>query len=312
MAINTIVYVATDGKLDDLARKSISLASYLYAKEDPDIVIVSLDSQVPEEDSIFSSVRPLTRLRRFSISKKDLISKFPNVMTKKFLTTEGKMMSHWDHAESKNQHLAEFSDLAIFYFMIANPDQDFLYVDSDMIPIKPLFCEQSFVAAYDEGENKSLYINSSFLFVPKGFKDVKERWVASLENEILDKYHFRYGMPGPVAFDKFLNRPESLRGFKLDVLGKDLINPIHYAEMYSSACLSLDKNRPILLDIAHDGPFLNIPRSAITTALTHKSADEIEVLAGVTDSKGGNAFLISVMFYPKRVEGIEYYEKLKK
>lgn len=311
MGINKIVYVATDGKLDDLARKSISLTSYLYAKEDPTIYLVSLDTFVPSEDPIFTSVRKGTKLIRVTIKEEDLIGAFPNVMTKKFLTVENEMMSHWEHAKSKNQHLAEFSDLAVFFFMIRNPDMGFLYIDSDMFPMKPLFCEKSFVAAYDQGENESLYINSSLLYVPAGFEGVKKRWVASLEDEILEKYHFRYGMPGPVAFDKFLNRPEEMRGFKLDVLGKDLINPIHYAEMYKSACKSIDKGTPILLDIVHDGPYLNVPRSAITSALSHKNVNSIELLAGTMDSKGGSAMISSIMFGAKKVEGIEYYEKLK-
>lgn len=309
MSVKRIVFVATDGKLDELARTSIKLAVVRYGQDNPDIFLVSLDTKVPDSDPLFDEVS-LDKIKRITITEQDLISYFPNVMTKEFLSQDGEMISHWNHAKSKNQHLAEFSDLAIFYLMKNDPSMDFLYMDSDMLTMTPLRCEKSFVAAYDEGENGSLYINSSLLFVPQGFENVKMRWITMLENEILDKYHFRYGMPGPVAFDKFLNRPEDVRGFKLTKLQKDEVNPIHYREMYNSAVKAIEKDRPILIDIEHKGPLLNIPRSAVTTALTHEGALSLELLLGVTKN-GEGTLLTSINFFPKNIRGIEYYEKLK-
>jgi hypothetical protein len=309
MPINKIVFVATDGHLDELARLSIMTAAGKYAELNPKIFLVSLDTQVPDEDPILQSgLRD--RIVRVTITEETLKKQFPNVMTKKFLSPTGEMMSHWEHSKLMNQHLAEFSDLAIFSLMKSDPEIDFLYLDSDMITLHPMMAEKCFVAAYDEGENESLYINSSLLYVPKGQEKDKQRWISMMENEILEKYKFRYGMPGPVAFDKFLNRPDSLRGFKIYTLKKDEINAIHYAEMYKSASNAIANKKPLVIDIDHKGPLLNIPRSAVTSALTHLGAEELEVVLAIT-SNNEPEILTSVKFFPKEVKGIVYYEKLR-
>lgn len=309
MPINNLVFVATDGHLDELARRSILSAAMTYASGELKIFLVSLDCTVPKNDPIFSLV-PKNVLITVNITEDTLKSQFPNVMTKEFLSPSGEMISHWDNAKAHNQHLAEFSDLAIFSLMKSDPEVEFLYLDSDMISLLPIHAEKSFVVAYDEGDNGSLYINSSMIFVPKGFEKVKTRWIASLENEILDKYKFRYGMPGPVAFDKFLNRSEDLRGFKVDTISKDEINIIHYEDMYKATERALEKGNPVVIDVDHKGPLLNIPRSAISSALTHSGKDEVELALGVT--RNGNPLIIDfIKFLPKEIRGIEYYERLK-
>jgi hypothetical protein len=117
-------------------------------------------------------------------------------------------------------------------------------------------------------------------------------------------------MPGPVAFDKFLNRSEDLRGFKVDTISKDEINIIHYEDMYKATERALEKGNPVIIDVDHKGPLLNIPRSAISSALTHSGKDEVELALGVT--RNGNPLIIDfIKFLPKEIRGIEYYERLK-
>jgi hypothetical protein len=173
MPINKLVFVATDGHLDELARRSILSAAMTYASGELKIFLVSLDCTVPKEDPIFNLV-PKNALITINITEDTLKSQFPNVMTKEFLSPSGEMISHWDNAKAHNQHLAEFSDLAIFSLMKSDPEVEFLYLDSDMISLLPIHAEKSFVVAYDEGDNGSLYINSSMIFVPKGF--IKSHW----------------------------------------------------------------------------------------------------------------------------------------
>lgn len=306
MAVNKIVYAVSDGKLDDLARKSIAMALETYINEKPTILLYSYESDIPQEDEAFKLSPKIFNIR---LNRSDLEEVVPNVMNKKFDDGDGIPMSHWDRALTNNQYLANFSDLIVFYLMSKNAEDDFLYIDSDMLCLRPLFCEKSFVAAYDKGDNDSLYINASLIYVPKGFKAVKDRWITFLENEILDKYRFRYGLMGPIAFDKFLNKPKELRGFELDIIPFEAINPISFVEMYETTCKAIDKGNPVAIDIHHEGPLLNLPRSGVTTAITHKEAEGAEVLLGITSSIATH--FMDIKYFPKNITGIEYYEKLK-
>ncbi len=304
--VNKIVYAVSDGILDDLARKSIALALETYVNENPTILLYSYESNIDITDEVFSYGKKIFNIR---INRSDLEEVVPNTINKKFDDGEGIPMSHWDRALTNNQYLANFSDLIVYYLMAKNAEDDFLYIDSDMLCLKPLACEKSFVAAYDKGVNDSLYINASLLYVPKGFKNVKERWISFLENEILDKYRFNYGLMGPICFDKFLNRPKDIRGFELDVIPFDKINPISFTEMYEASCKAIDKGNPVAIDINHEGPLLNLPRSGVTTAITHKNAEGMEVLLGITNSMG--AKFMEIKYLPKNIRDIIYYENLK-
>jgi hypothetical protein len=305
--IKNLLYVVTDGILDDLARKSIIGASNIYHQSKPMITIATLNSDINPEDPLFSSIHKDSRINVLKLTEQDLIKVFPNLMQKRLVETELKTkVSHWENAKEKNQHLAEFSDLAIFYMMHVMPDLEFLYMDSDILPIMPMQSENSFVVAKDIGIGDKEYINSSFILVPKGYKDVKQRWISFLENEILNKYAGRYGTPGPTVFDKFLNKPEELLGFPLKVLESNVINKITFTEMHEAALKSIENDKPLLLDIDHNGPGLNIPRSAITSAITKKEVKELEVLLGLVTPQ--MAQVIDFKFYPKQVKGITYYD----
>lgn len=306
MAVNKIVYAVSDGKLDDLARKSIHMALETYVNEQPTVLLYSYESEIPKDDPVFLLSKKIANIR---LNRSDLEEVVPNIINEKFDDGSGVIESHWDRALSNNQYLANFSDLIVFYLMAKNAEEDFLYIDSDMLCLRPLHCEKSFVVAYDKGENDSLYINASLIYVPKGFQKVKERWISYLENEILQKYRFRYGMMGPIAFDKFLNKPKELRGFELDIIPYEAINPIAFTEMYTATCKAIDKGNPVAIDIHHEGPLLNLPRSGVTTAITHKNATGAEVLLGITSSVATH--FMDIQYLPKEVRGIEYYEKLK-
>lgn len=306
MSVNKIVFAVSDGILDDLARKSIAMALETYVNEDPTILLYSYESEINKEDDVFKFSKKIANIK---LTREDLAEVVPNIINKKFDDGSGEEMSHWDKALTNNQYLANFSDLIVYYLMIKNPEEDFLYIDSDMLCLRPLFCEKSFVVAQDKGDNDSLYINASLIYVPKGFKLIKERWVEFLETEILDKYRFRYGMMGPIAFDKWFNKPKELRGFELDILPFESINPISFVEMYEASCKAIDKGNPVAIDIHHEGPLLNLPRSGVTTAITHKNASGAEVLLGVTSSVATH--FMDIQYLPKEIRGIEYYEKLK-
>jgi len=305
--IKNLLYVVTDGILDDLARKSIIGASNIYHQAKPMITIATLNSDINPEDALFSSIHKDCRVNVLKLTEQDLIKVFPNLMQKRLVETDQKTkVSHWENAKEKNQHLAEFSDLAIFYMMHVMPDLEFLYMDSDILPIMPMQSEESFIVSKDVGVGNKEYINSSFIFVPKGYKDVKQRWISFLENEILNKYAGRYGTPGPTAFDKFLNKPKDLLGFPLKVLESNVINKLTFTQVHEAALIAIDKKVPLLFDIDHKGPGLNIPRSAITSAITKKGVNELEVLLGLVTPQ--SAQVLDFKFYPKQVKGITYYD----
>lgn len=314
--IKNLLYVVTDGILDDLARKAIIGASNIYKNNNPVIHIYSLNSIVPLSDPLFESVPDEVRINQVSLTEESLTKMFPNIMTKKLVQgskmVEGLNISHWDNAKKLNQHLAEFSDLAIFYFMNKFPNEEFLYMDTDILPMKPIPSGNNFIVAKDLGFDGKEYINSSFIYVPKGYTEIKERWITFLENDILESYAGRYGMPGPIAFDKFLGRDSDLLGFPLTILGVNELNPLSFMEVFKSASIAFKKQSPMLIDIDHDGPGLNIPRSAITSVFSAEDIPEgvkmeIELLLGLVNPHIG-AQVLDFMFYPKGVSGINYYE----
>lgn len=314
--VKNILYVVTDGVLDDLARKSIIGAANVYKAGNPIIHIYSLDSIVPLSDPLFGSIPDNVRINQVNLSEKDLENVFPNIMTKKFSreTPDGNtMITHWENAKNHNQHLANFSDLAIFYFMYKFPEEEFLYMDSDILPMKPFQSGANFIVSKDTGFDGKDYICAGIIYVPEGYKEVKERWLTFLENDIVDKYHFNYAMMGPIAFDKFLGREPELLGFPLTVLESNVIFPISFKELHQAAKHAYEKGIPVVIDMDHDGPGLNIPRSAITTVLSKCEDDskkkEIKLLLGLVNIEIG-AQVIDFMFYPKGITGISYYDNL--
>ncbi len=114
--IKNLLYVVTDGILDDLARKSIIGASNIYHQAKPMITIATLNSEINPKDPLFTSLHKDCRIKILKLTEQDLIKVFPNLMQKRLVENEQKAkVSHWENAKSKNQHLAEFSDLAILY-----------------------------------------------------------------------------------------------------------------------------------------------------------------------------------------------------
>lgn len=318
--IRNFLYVVTDGKLDDMARKSIIGCSNVYAAHNPIINIFCLNSKIPEEDEVFEMISKSAKIVQVSLTEDELRKVVPNLMDKKFKREEGKELSHWENAKEHNQHLAEFSDLAIFYMMKTRPKTSFLYMDSDILPILPLAGKNEFIVSYDKGADGNDYINSSYAYIPEGNEEAKSEWVEMLENELLEKYHFRYGLPGPVAFDKFFGTAGKLtleqqrdlgKSFRVVVLPTKEFNILTYKEVYEASIKALNSKKPLVIDLDHVGPALNIPRSAITSAITHTGASGLTVLLGLVHDKIG-AQLIPIEFEPKNVTGIEYYEKLKK
>lgn len=321
--IRNFIYVVTDGILDDLARKSIIGCSNIYAAHDPIIYLVTLDAKIDTEDEVWKMINPKAKIINLSLTEDDLRTVLPNLMDKKFETVtkeDGKVeLSHWENAKRQNQHLAEFSDLAIFYMMVNQPTMSFLYMDSDVLPILPIQSGNSFIVSYDKGNDGNDYINSSFIYIPEGFQEMKERWAYHLDNELVDSRHFRYGLPGPIAFDKFLGKTAKMTVAEQRAAGKDYtvialdtsaFNILTYKEVYQAAVTAIENDKPIVMEIEHTGPALNIPRSAITSALTHKRAKELKLLLGLIHDKIG-AQVIDFTFYPKEVKGISYYEDLR-
>ena len=100
MAVNKIVYAVSDGKLDDLARKSIAMALETYINEKPTILLYSYESNIPLGDPVFKLSQKIFNIR---LNRSDLEEVVPNVMNKKFDDGDGIPMSHWDRALTNNQ-----------------------------------------------------------------------------------------------------------------------------------------------------------------------------------------------------------------
>jgi hypothetical protein len=309
-----IVFCVSDGVLDQLAIRAMISASEVY--EGTSIEVISYKSALRINGGLELGNTGRIALKglktddgcfnHISLDDQDIFDILPNVMNKRYEVNPDdprclKKKTHWDNALETGRFLGNFSDI-VEYWSISNSDEDFLYLDTDIISVNRDTFSDKIVVCKDHGKT-GIYVNAHMIFCPVNHcYKLEDDWLPLIDGRLLDRYHFRYDAIGPVAFDKYFGSakwmPVSVEKVT-EIKEPGYMEGLPFHELYEflEESVKAGCTTVVLDDLKLDKAFYNLSRSAVNAVMTKYELDHLSI--------NWNGHVID--FQPKQIDLSEIY-----